>query len=96
MPQTKKQITLIKFTAKWCYPCQTMKPTIAEFKKQHPDVIVREIDVDTVKGNAEADTFRVRSIPTMIMMADDAKVWRLASTCGIKALNTAYAKATAP
>jgi len=90
-----EQITLLKFTASWCGPCQTMKPTIKAFTTEHPDVIVREIDVDTKKGSAEADTFHVRAIPTMIMMVDDKKVWRTTGTVGRRALENALTRARA-
>ena len=87
------QITFIKFTAPWCGPCQTMKPIIKAFAAANPDVIVREINVDTKAGSAEADIFKVKAVPTMLLMVNDTKVWRVAGAVGAKALNNALAKA---
>jgi len=87
------EITFLDFTASWCAPCQQMKPLIKQFKKEHPDVIVREINVETTSGGDEADQFRVQAIPTMIMLVDGKSVWRKTGAVGAKALANGLAKA---
>lgn len=66
---------LLKFQASWCNPCKQLAPVIEQVKKEVPDVIVREIDVDL-----EPDTtnfFGVRGVPTLILTKDGSPVQRV-------------------
>lgn len=93
-PAAPAKLTLLKFTASWCGPCQTMAPTLKAFAKDHPEVTVTNIDVDTVKGSNKADTFRVQGIPTLVLLNEKGEtVWRKVGVVGRKALDNALAKA---
>jgi len=62
-------VTLVDFWAEWCGPCQQMLPILAEFEESMWDKInVWKVNVD---DNANiASTFRVMSIPTLILFKD--------------------------
>lgn len=65
-------VELLKFSAKWCQPCQILA------KKLHGvdlGVTVKEVDVDT---NRElAIQYGVRSIPTLVLLKSGNEVGRI-------------------
>lgn len=65
---------LLKFWAPWCAPCVAMKPTV--------EVATNEVDVELVDINVDEDTdsareYKVRSIPTLILVKEGEIVDRL-------------------
>jgi len=66
---------LVDFFARWCGPCQTMGPIIADIsKKLSGKLQVIKINVD--KHGALAAQFDVRSIPTVILFKNGKIAWR--------------------
>lgn len=58
---------LVDFTAKWCGPCQMLKPYLEQLEKEHPGKVkVVPIDIDA-RGDL-ASHYQVRSYPTLLMM----------------------------
>ena len=54
---------IVKFTATWCKPCQTIKPTVNKYFeqcKQYIDMII----VDAEDGSDLCSYLKVRSFPT--------------------------------
>ena len=62
-------VTLVDFWAEWCGPCQQMLPILSECEESMWDKInVWKVNVDDNAGIAS--TFRVMSIPTLILFKD--------------------------
>ena len=67
-------IRMLDFYADWCGPCKTQDPILAEIDAEFDDVALEKVDVET-----DADTaneYQVRSLPTVIIEADDGVVER--------------------
>ena len=63
---------LLDFWAPWCGPCQMLGPIIEEIAAEREDVIVAKINVDEEMELAKS--FRIVSIPTVILMKNGEKV----------------------
>ena len=56
---------IVDFTASWCGPCQRIAPILEELAKEYEgQIVIYKIDVDKVKGLAQA--FNVSSIPAVL------------------------------
>lgn len=60
--QVNDNLVIVDFYAKWCGPCQKMKPFFEELSDIHQNVIFMTVDID----NAEeiAQYYNVKSLPT--------------------------------
>ena len=63
---------IMVFTATWCNPCKVLKPILENLKTAYPDTEFQYIDIDSEKGERLSEEFRVRGVPTVIAMEDDA------------------------
>lgn len=64
---------LLKFSASWCGPCQALSMTL----KENADwgIEIKEIDID---DNLDlAAQYKVRSVPTMIIVEGDTEIKRI-------------------
>ena len=57
---------LLDFWASWCGPCRMVGPVVDEIAGERPDVKVCKVNVDTERELAS--TFKVMSIPTLVVM----------------------------
>jgi thioredoxin 1 len=66
---------LVDFHAVWCGPCKTMAPRLKEVKDTLGDAVtIIKVDVD--KNPQAADTYQVRSVPTLILFKKGQILWR--------------------
>lgn len=63
---------LLDFWATWCGPCRMLSPIIEEIAAEREDIIVAKINVDDEMELAKS--FRIVSIPTVIVMKNGEKV----------------------
>ena len=58
------KITVVDFYADWCAPCRKIAPYLVKLSEQHPDIVVRKVDI--VNWNSPvAKQWKLRSIPNM-------------------------------
>lgn len=63
---TRNNTVLLDFWAEWCGPCRMVAPIVEEIAKDHTDLVVGKVDVDTQM--ALATRFGITSIPTLILL----------------------------
>jgi thiol-disulfide isomerase/thioredoxin len=63
---------LVNVTAPWCPTCKQQRPIVEEIEKEHPDLIVYEVDFDTAKDVLKR--FRVQYQSTLIVFKGDKEV----------------------
>lgn len=69
---SSKEYKLLEFQGSWCVPCQRMKPIVKEALKNIENVELVMVDVD--EDPSMAIQFKVRSIPTLVLLKNDQVV----------------------
>lgn len=64
--------TILKFTAPWCHPCQTLEPYLKQAAAQGLEVV--SIDID--KNPDAAYQNQISGVPTLVFLVDDKVVDR--------------------
>ena len=62
---------IIKFSAKWCSPCQSYWPIFNSVMEENPEVKSRSVDVEVEMDFAWKN--RIMSIPATIILDDEWK-----------------------
>ena len=57
---------LLDFYADWCGPCRAFAPVLAEVAAERNDVVFGKVNIDHDIDLAK--TFKVRSVPTLVLM----------------------------
>lgn len=68
-------VGVVLFWAVWCPHCHAQKAVLAQLEQQMPQVYFGQID--TEKRPAIAERFRVRSLPTLLILQKGCEVARL-------------------
>lgn len=70
--------TLVDLGAKKCIPCKMMAPILDDLTKEYAGILtVKFIDVWEKEGAAEAEKYKIKSIPTQIFFDEKGKeLWR--------------------
>jgi thioredoxin 1 len=71
-----KGLVLVDFWAEWCGPCKTMMPAVEELAKLY-DGEVKVAKVNSDENRAAAEQFKVRGLPTLIVLRDGVEQERI-------------------
>jgi len=82
-------IEILKFGAEWCKPCKRQDAVLEEIAETHPEVTIRDIDVEE-EGNRELKRrFEPRALPTTVVLRDDEPVKQFTGFVDTDELNAA-------
>ena len=65
---------LVDVTAPWCPTCKQQRPIVQQIEKEHPDLVVYEVDFDSAKDVLK--NFRVQYQSTLIVFKGSKEVAR--------------------
>ena len=81
-----EQLTLVDFFATWCGPCKTMHPVLEQLKEQMGDRLrILKIDVD--KNEALSASYRVQTVPTLMLFRKGELLWRQSGALSLSQLS---------
>ncbi len=66
---------LVDFSAEWCGPYKMLAPVLSEVKKKVGDK-VKIIKIDIDKNQSLATSFKVQSVPTLMVFQNGETKWR--------------------
>lgn len=72
---TKRGVVLVDFWAPWCAPCKIIAPTLNDIADSQKDFMVAKVNVD--HNQQIAQKFKVRNIPTMVILKDGKEAGRI-------------------
>lgn len=82
---------LVDVTAPWCPTCKQQRPIVQQIEKEHPDLVVYEVDFDTAKDVLKQ--FRVQHQSTLIVFKGPKEVARSTGETDPAPLRALVAKA---
>src|ERR1700685_2583120 len=66
-------LVLVDFWAEWCGPCRMFGPVFEELSERHPDAVF--VKIDTEAQPEVAATFKIASIPTLMIARDNVVLY---------------------
>jgi thioredoxin 1 len=81
-------IWAVKFGATWCAPCKTMGNVLAKVKEEFGEVRFLEVDVDEAPQLAKE--YKIRSLPTVILIREGQEQARLVGAVKTEPLRKAF------
>jgi len=81
------QLILVDFFATWCGPCRMMHPVLEQLKEQLGERI-RIIKLDVDKNQNLSMTYRVQSVPTLMLFRKGEVLWRQSGAMSLNDLKS--------
>lgn len=72
--QEVRRVQFLEFYADWCGPCKKQKPIVEKLESAYPEVDFRYINIDQQPDFA--GSYRIRSIPAIVILADGKETKR--------------------
>ncbi len=66
---------LIDFNAKWCGPCQKMKPYMLQLEKSMRDEVTI-VGLDADENSSQVEQLKIDGLPTLLMYENGKEIWR--------------------
>lgn len=83
--KTNEGVVLVDFYADWCAPCKMVSPLIDEISEEREDVGVYKVNIE---DSAESTVkYKVRSLPTIIVLKDGKEVNKIIGTANKAQIN---------
>jgi thioredoxin 1 len=80
-PESMKGLLLVDFWASWCGPCRMIAPIVEELAQDNQGKLsVGKLNID--EQPEAAMTYRVMSIPTLILFKDGVELERIVGSRG--------------
>ena len=70
---------ILRFTASWCGPCKALALNL---EAASVDIPIEVVDIDVFEDIA--GEYKIRSVPTLVMLEDDQEIKRMT---GVKTVN---------
>lgn len=84
-------LVLVDFWAAWCGPCRNFAPVYERASEKHTDVVFGK--VNTEEQRELAQTFQIRSIPTLMIFREQIIIFSQAGSLPEQALTEVIEKA---
>lgn len=81
-------VCAIKFSAEWCGPCKRMEPTVEKLESEFKNATFLSVDVDDVPSIAQK--YKVRSLPTFLILKDGQEINRVTGVSLIEPLRKIF------
>jgi len=76
----------IKFWATWCQPCKIFAPTVEKLDKEFENI--KFLSIDTEQLPQIVKQYKVRSLPTILIISDGEEIERISGMQLIEPLRT--------
>jgi len=87
------KLVAVKFWASWCGPCKQMNPSIKKIEEEFPNVKFLSVEIEQVPEIAQR--FRIKSLPSILLLKDGQEVKRINGLVLIDPLRKAFRDLTA-